>query len=106
MDEAYLTIRQAVVLLHYSDRRIREFCKAGKFPGAGKLCSGRKWLIPSGDIERHLQSLPSGQSRAPDLTEEGVFSNRDYILKVTGKPYLNKEGVLVVTIQNLADGVK
>ena len=56
--EEYWTISQAAKIIGYSDRRIRELCKAGKIPGAFKLPSGgRKWQIPRKSVTKYQQGI-------------------------------------------------
>jgi excisionase family DNA binding protein len=50
----FLSTRAVAKRLGYCDDRIRQFCEAGRFPGAWQAGNGAHWRIPAADVEAFI----------------------------------------------------
>lgn len=51
MNRKYMSPREVGELFGLSAQTIRNYCKAGMFPGARKPSEGSVWLIPAGAVD-------------------------------------------------------
>ena len=68
----FYTIREAARLIGYSERQLREKCIGGEIPGAYKLPTGRKWLIPREGLEQYQSATTHEQTPGDELGQEAM----------------------------------
>ena len=60
--EGYMSAREASYKWNVSERRVHQYCQAGRIPGVTRF--GRSWVIPADDkahrSEVHKNSVRSG----------------------------------------------
>jgi len=52
MKEKLYSIKEAAKMVHYDERTIRGWCQNGKLPGAYRIGTARKWLIPESALSQ------------------------------------------------------
>ena len=77
------TIREAARLIGYSERQLRQKCIGGEIPGAHKLATGRKWLIPRKGLEQYQSATTHEGTPGDELSQEAMA---DVSLKTNGRP--------------------
>lgn len=56
----YSTTKETASKWHISDRRVLQYCNAGRITGAMKL--GNTWLIPKDAVKPRRQKAPQSQN--------------------------------------------
>jgi excisionase family DNA binding protein len=74
-NEEFLTIREFANRVHYGERQIRQKCIDGKIKASKSL--GRKWLIPSTELE-NFGSNPNRESDDHDAEREDNISSSKF----------------------------
>ena len=66
----FYTIREAARLIGYSERQLRAKCIGGEIPGAYKLPTGRKWVIPRKALEKYHSAATDEETPGDELGQE------------------------------------